>query len=104
MFFICGHLFIMKSQSIYKVPQGKLLKISLESDNKQHIKDISISGDFFAYPEESIQKLEEVLKKSPLEKNQLFTIISHFISSNEVQFIGIDAESLTEGIMRCLDE
>ena len=103
MLFICENSSTMKSQSIYKVPQGKLLKISLEADdNQQIIKNIIISGDFFAYPEESIQRLEEILKDEKLEKNHLSTIISSFISSNDVQFIGINAEALTEGIMRCV--
>ena len=45
--------FSMKSKSIYKVPNGKLLKIFLDYDKKtQSINYINITGDFFAYPEE----------------------------------------------------
>ena len=93
----------MQLKSIYKVPNGKLLKIILDYSSKNRsINNISITGDFFAYPEESIQRLEEILKDEKLEKNHLSTIISSFISSNDVQFIGINAEALTEGIMRCV--
>ena len=39
----------MKSKSIYKVPDGKLLKINLSYDEKDLlIKSINIMGDFFA--------------------------------------------------------
>jgi hypothetical protein len=46
----------MHSQSVYKVPQGKLLKVSLEYDEKRNIlQSVCITGDFFAYPEEGIE-------------------------------------------------
>ena len=49
----------MRFQSTYKVPQGKLLKISIEFDEKNNvIRDIRITGDFFAYPEEAIELME----------------------------------------------
>jgi lipoate---protein ligase len=93
----------MKIQSLYKVPQGKLLKITIETNtDKKNIEQISITGDFFAYPEESIQKLEKMLLQKPFDKKQLSAEITSFITSNNVQFIGIDADSITEAIMRCV--
>ena len=62
---------------------------------------INITGDFFAYPEESINELEMLLQQTRLNKKDLFEIISSFIENNQVQFIGIDAASITEAIMRC---
>jgi hypothetical protein len=48
----------MKANTTYKIPQGKLLRISLEYNEKKEIIDkISIMGDFFAYPEESMELL-----------------------------------------------
>jgi len=92
----------MKIQSIYKVPEGKLLKIYANIDETNNtIKDIAINGDFFAYPEESINELEKILQQKNFKKNDLMKIITAFIENNQVQFIGIDAESLTEAIMRC---
>ena len=45
----------MQSKSIYKVPDGKLLKIFIEYNEKdKSIKNINIMGDFFAYPEATI--------------------------------------------------
>ena len=46
----------MNSKSIYKIPNGKLLKIALEYNEKSNSIDrIRIMGDFFAYPEEAIE-------------------------------------------------
>jgi len=93
----------MKVQSIYKVPQGKLLKIFLEKDDKNNtIKKINITGDFFAHPEESIQELESFLKDTSFEKNEIFQKISKFIDIRDIQFIGVNAESITDAIMRCV--
>jgi lipoate-protein ligase A len=92
----------MKIQSVYKVPQGKLLKIFAEVDeDKETLQSIKITGDFFAYPEESISQLEDILQNAPFNEKDLYQIISTFIKDQNVQFIGIDADGLTDAIMRC---
>jgi len=94
----------MQSKSIYKIPGGKLLKIYLEFDeNKNLIKNISIMGDFFAYPEEAIEIIEKELKNTILEKKILFEKIFSIINKENFEFIGLTAEGLTEGILRCLN-
>jgi lipoate-protein ligase A len=91
----------MQSKSIYKIPNGKLIKIFLEFD-KNLIKNISITGDFFAYPEEAIEIIENELKNTILNKKILYKKIDYIIKKNNFEFIGITAEGLTEGIFRCL--
>lgn len=93
----------MQSKSIYKVPNGKLLKISLVYDKKnKKIDKISIMGDFFAYPEESIETLEKKLENIILEKDILNKKIKSIIKDNKIEFIGLNAEDLTTGILMCL--
>jgi lipoate-protein ligase A len=93
----------MQSKSVYKVPNGKLLKIFLEYDGKNNsIKNIEITGDFFAYPEESIEILEKMLKNISLNKECLIEKINSIIKENNIEFIGLNAEGLTEGILMCL--
>ena len=93
----------MQSKSIYKVPNGKLLKIFMEYDEKSNsISSISITGDFFAYPEEAIEVMEDKLRNTSLEREILFKKINSVIKENDMEFIGLDAEGLTEGILRCL--
>ena len=93
----------MQSKSVYKVPNGKLLKISLIYDKKnKSIDKISIMGDFFAYPEEAIEAMENELKNAPLKKSRLLKKINHVIQKNNIEFIGLDAEGLTTGILMCL--
>lgn len=92
----------MRSQSVYKVPQGKLLKISLEYNKKNNvIKNIWITGDFFAYPEEAIELMETKLRNTILDQGQLLEKIRSIITEYHIQFIGVDAEGLTKGILMC---
>jgi len=93
----------METSSTYKVPKGKLLKIALRYNQQEmKIDSVRITGDFFAYPEEAVEKLEHHLHKKDLDENALFDTISAFIDQEHVQFIGIDAKGLTTAIMRCI--
>jgi hypothetical protein len=92
----------MQSRSIYKVPNGKLLKIFLQYDEKRNlIEEINIMGDFFAYPEEAIELMENKLKNTLLGREHLLKKISSIIKEHNIQFIGLDAEGLTQGILMC---
>ena len=92
----------MQSKSIYKVPNGKLLKICLDYDEKRNsINKINIMGDFFAYPEESIESMENELINTILEKESLIKKINSMIKGNNIEFIGLHAEGLAEGILMC---
>ena len=93
----------MQSKSIYKIPNGKLLKIQLVYDKKnKKIDKISIMGDFFAYPEESIETLEKKLENIILDKDILDKKIESIIKKNKIEFIGLNAEDLTTGILMCI--
>lgn len=93
----------MQSKSVYKVPNGKLLKIFLEFNEKNNsIKNINITGDFFAYPEEAIETMENELKNTLLKREILLGKINSIIKENNIEFIGINAEGLTDGILICL--
>jgi lipoate-protein ligase A len=93
----------MLGKTIYKVPKGKLLKIRLDYEEKTHtIQGIEITGDFFAYPEDSIEHLEKALLHTPLKEDMLRWRIADFVGSRQVEFIGLTVEDLTRGILRCI--
>jgi hypothetical protein len=93
----------MNSKSVYKIPNGKLLKIFLEYNEKNNsIENVSITGDFFAYPEEAIETMEFKLKKTILNREILQEKINLIIKENNIEFIGLNAEGLTEGILMCI--
>jgi lipoate-protein ligase A len=85
-------------KAIYKVPNGKLLKIFLEDDGGK-IRNVKITGDFFLYPEENIEKLEAHLAGCELSKEALAANIEGFLRSTPTNFFGLDSESLVATIL-----
>lgn len=93
----------MISKSVYKIPNGKLIKIFLDYNQKnKKILSLRISGDFFIYPEESIEILEKKLENSALNEKTLKKIIDKIIKENKIEFIGLNTDGLVTGIMMCL--
>ena len=88
----------MLKKAIYKVPNGKLLKVALTANNGR-IGQLKITGDFFLYPEEDLQKLEEALIHCQLEKTALESVCREFQKKHGTQFFGLTGESLAHTIL-----
>ena len=50
----------MIGESILKVPNGKLIRVSVDFESSR-ILSANITGDFFIHPEETIESIEESL-------------------------------------------
>jgi lipoate---protein ligase len=87
-----------KAHNIHK--SEKLIRIMLEYDEIENtISSITISGDFFLYPEEALEILEANLVGKRLEKETLKQEIDNFLKGIEVY--GFNSTSLTEAIVGC---
>jgi hypothetical protein len=90
----------MEGRCVKKVPNGKLLKVEIDvRDNK--LKYIKIMGDFFAHPEDSIEKLEERLGGSAREQVEDKT--RRFFMENTTTLYGVDAKTIAETILEAWD-
>ena len=82
----------------------KLIKILLEyeedKENNRIINSVRITGDFFLYPEESLDDLEMQLIGAPLHRDALKRRIDKCLNFSEA--FGFDSESLSNAIMGCL--
>ncbi|MDW0314893.1 MAG: lipoate protein ligase C-terminal domain-containing protein [Nitrososphaeraceae archaeon] len=91
------------AQNIYKTQ--KLIKILLEyndqEDSKKIINSIKITGDFFLYPEESLEDLEAQLKGTLLDRYKLKEKIDKCLENSEA--FGFDTESMVAAILGCVD-
>ena len=91
------------ARNIYKTQ--KLIKILLEyndqEDGKKIINSIKITGDFFLYPEESLEYLEAQLKGTKLDRYNLKEIIDKCLENSEA--FGFDTESMVAAILGCVD-
>jgi lipoate---protein ligase len=88
-----------KVHNTYK--SKKLIKVSLEYDEQNKtIHSIRITGDFFLYPEESLDKVEVGLLGIKLEKESIKKTIQKCLNHSEA--FGFDSESMTDAILGCL--
>ncbi|MBI4995228.1 hypothetical protein HZC21_06380 [Candidatus Peregrinibacteria bacterium] len=85
-------------KAIYKVPNGKLLKVFLE-DFGGKIVSIKITGDFFMHPEENIENLENALKDCELKPEAIASRIEDALHEKPTTFFGLDTESLVKTIL-----
>jgi lipoate---protein ligase len=90
-----------RSHNVYK--SQKLIRIILEYDETENtINSITISGDFFVYPEEALETLEARLIGTKLERDTLEQDIDKYLKNSKVY--GFDSISLTEAILGCKTE
>jgi Bacterial lipoate protein ligase C-terminus len=84
---------------IYK--SHKLLKIRLNYDDVQNrIRSIFITGDFFLYPERTLEKIENNLTGVAATEDKILTSVTESLKGS--QPFGFDAKSLTEAILLCV--
>ena len=82
----------------FKAPKG-VIKVELELTGER-ISRISISGDFFMYPEEAIDKLEQALIGTEADKESLMATVRSFYESTCVQTPMVEPEHWVEAILR----
>jgi len=89
---------MIKAHNIYK--SKKLIKISLEYTDNKIISSIRITGDFFLYPEETLDQIEARLIGTKIVRKSIKETIENCLSHSEA--FGFDSESLTDAIIGCL--
>ena len=86
----------MKSgKNIFKA--GKLIKIDLKYDDA--ICEIKIHGDFFLYPEDSIDRLQEQLIGTKIDKQLIKERIDTILEREGIEPFGFTSEQLAEAII-----
>lgn len=92
---------MLKCKGVYKNPNGKLVVVDtvLQDD---HVIELEISGDFFAYPEEAVEELENDLKG--LRISDIEKVI--FEKASRITFIGLETADLIKALheMKCSEE
>jgi len=78
---------------------AKLIRVRAELQG-QEIQDISITGDFFMMPEETILHLEAALKGTRLEEAELEKRISRLFRETGVQIPGMVPRDFVEAILK----
>lgn len=80
-----------------KIPGGKLIRIKFSMKGDK-ISDIIITGDFFLYPEDGIEKLERRLSGTKPDLKALQKIIINFFGE-EYSLIGAKPDDIIRAIL-----
>jgi len=82
----------------YKVEGGKLIKVQLVRKGDR-IEKITIMGDFFLYPEELIEELEEALTGHLLNETDLTALVKTLVEKREATLLGASPNDFVKCIM-----
>jgi hypothetical protein len=93
---------ILKTKPGIHKSRGGLIRsfVILENDR---IKDITISGDFFLFPEEAVFRILENLKGTPAKREELLRNIEETYEKENIQSPGTTPVDFTESIMKALE-
>ncbi len=81
-----------KVSVLKKIKGGKTVKVDLEFDEGGRIHNIIISGDFFVYPQEMLEALENELKGCKV--NEVREVIEKY--STKMTVLGFTLEDVIE--------
>jgi len=79
-----------------KVKNGKLIKCRIILKNSL-IEDIKLHGDFFIYPEEKIEEIEEKMKGIRYDEGEIKKIL--YENFKDVEIIGASIEDFLKAII-----
>lgn len=74
-------------QKVFKAPGG-LIRATAVNDNGR-LKDVHLSGDFFFFPANSLEKLEKALDEIQIESNKVLSLVSRFYQEQRVESPGV---------------
>jgi len=86
----------MLLKSEYKVKGGKLIKVALEVEG-EIIKNAKIYGDFFLYPEDAIEYIEQSLKGARLN-SEFEQILAEAVKRSGAQLLGFSADDIAAAV------
>ena len=86
-------------KSIHKPQDGKLIRISLDT-NQGLITRVQVCGDFFLHPEESLESIEAALVGMPIDEGLIQRKIEQVAVEHGIQMLGVSAQSLAFTIMK----
>jgi len=82
----------------FKAPKG-VIKVELELKHDT-ISRISLSGDFFMYPEDALERLERALVGVKAERGSLLAAVQRFYSSTGARTPMMGPEHWVEAVLR----
>lgn len=93
---------ILKTKPGIHKSKGGLIRSFVILENGK-IKDITISGDFFLFPEEAVFKILDNLKGTPAKREDLLKNIEDTYAKESIRSPGTAPLDFAESIMKALE-
>lgn len=95
----------MQGVSTEKVQGGKLLRVKVDFDSGKTNR-VQITGDFFAHPEDIIERIESSLIGLSLgsTEDEIRNKVENIIARTSADIVGIDAASIARNIIKAMGE
>jgi len=84
---------LTKREILKRIDKGKTVKVELEIE-EGYIKNTMISGDFFAYPIEEFENLQNAFKNKKATKGNMHRILEEY--SKKITLSGITFSDLED--------
>ncbi|MDO8627147.1 MAG: hypothetical protein Q7K42_01655 [Candidatus Diapherotrites archaeon] len=86
------------------MPNGKVVKARVNFSDK--IESVSITGDFFLYPEEKFGEIEKVFlgMSAAVDEKKLAEKVQKVITENGIQVFGAKAEDFTKAVIQAIEK
>ncbi len=88
-----------------KVPGGKLLRIKVEFDQETGIiDDVELQGDFFIYPEEFVDDVEQLLVNLDQKDSEesITVALNRLVEDEGAELVGITTEAVSKAFKAAL--
>jgi len=82
-----------RKEAARRIKDGKGIKVELEV-HEGHIKDVMISGDFFAFPIEEFENLQNALKSKHASSKEIDRVLSEY--EDKITLSGVTFSDLRE--------
>ena len=79
-----------------------LIEVELDIENN-HISKLKITGDFFIYPEEALEIIEQRLRGTEIKKEQLESKIEGIYNQQQISTPGITIDDWVNVIMKAVN-
>ncbi len=87
----------------YKLPGGKLVRVDVDVVNGE-LRDVVVSGDFFLYPEESLEQITGALIGLPADSTtaEIASKVTEAIPAG-TEWLGSSPDALAIAVRRALE-
>lgn len=85
-----------QAKAIKKVPGGKLVRVDVTYGER--LEKVVITGDFFLYPEDVLQVIEDALTGAllPLQKTSLIEKVQNILDKEKAVLVGFSPQDLID--------